>query len=473
MSVPWKQWEGEVVSGCFPLRHYLGGTDRSAVFLSQSGDAESRNAAIKLVVADAPDAEFVTQWERAAQLSHPHLLPVWRIGQCRMNQLAIDYVVTEYAEENLADVVGERPLTAGEACEMLQPVLEALLYIHGEGLVHGHLKPANILAAGDQLKLSVDGVSRVGDWGTAPGQPGPYDPPEFAERGASPVGDIWSLGVTLVQVLTQQMPVQADPKQEPVLPETLPVEFVALARACLQPDPRRRATPGGLLALLRRVGAEPEIPSPAPVVETPRKRRGAVLVAGVVIAVAVLIAGPRFLRRTASNTVVAEGPGVAAPQPKKDAPKPDLPLIAQEVSADKENTGEALPPEPKAVAAPARKPSPPAAAPDPAPVPPSAVPSERVAADPSRGVLREVLPDITPEARRTIRGTVTVKVRASVDASGHVTSARLESTGSRYLSNLTLEAARQWVFDPAASEWLLRFDLTGNGTVVQPSRVSR
>jgi TonB family protein len=92
-------------------------------------------------------------------------------------------------------------------------------------------------------------------------------------------------------------------------------------------------------------------------------------------------------------------------------------------------------------------------------------------------VVHQVLPDVPEIARRTIRGTVTISVRASVDASGHVTNVKLESGVSRYLANLTLEAARQWVFEPVkdgagANEWLLRFDLTREATVVQPSRVS-
>lgn len=95
-------------------------------------------------------------------------------------------MVTEFAEENLADVLSERPLTVTEAREMLGPLMEALAYLHGEGLVHGHIKPANIMAVGDQLKLSVDGISRVGDLGAAPARTGPYDPPKSPNAAARP-----------------------------------------------------------------------------------------------------------------------------------------------------------------------------------------------------------------------------------------------------------------------------------------------
>ena len=247
MPVPWMLWEGQVVDSCFPLRRYLGGTGRSAVYLTQYGDPEPRNAAIKLVLAETQEAGPAANWDRAAQLSHPNLLRLLRTGRWQMNQLALRYAVSEYAEENLAEVLAELPLTAGEAREMLKPLLEALVYIHGEGLVHGHLKPANILAVGDELKLSVDGISLVGEPGSLAGTPGPYDPPEFRERGCSPVGDVWSFGVTLVEALTQQLPTWSGPKQEVALPEAVPAEFLPMVRACLRPDPRRRATPSDIM----------------------------------------------------------------------------------------------------------------------------------------------------------------------------------------------------------------------------------
>jgi TonB family protein len=452
------------------------------VFLTEYGGPEPRDAAIKLVLAEAHDAELLAQWERAAGLSHPHLLRLLAMGSCQANQRIFDYVVTDYAEENLAAVLTDRPLSAPEAREMLTPALDVLAYIHGEGLYHGHLKPANFMAIGDELRLSVDGISGVGDLGPTPCQPGPYDPPEFCARGYSPVADIWSLGVTLVEALTQELPRQADPKREPALPEKLPAEFVPLVRSCLQPDPRRRATIGDLAAELERIFSEPEKPRPpaqpiaAPA--TPRRWRVVALAAAIVFAVVATLAGSRLFHRPAPAASV-EAPAVPS-SPKPETRKPGPPQFAVQAGSEGKPSPLVPAPSPLPASSASRVPSGNAASRESATVSRDAggTTNAGVHATVDRAsVVRQVLPDVPEIARRTIRGTVTISVRASVDTSGHVTNVKLESGASRYLANLTLEAARQWMFEPAkdgagANEWLLRFELTREGTVVQPSRVS-
>ena len=53
----WKSWEGRVVDGKFPLRQWLGGSDHSAVFLTDLPGQASQKAAIKLIETDAGTAD--------------------------------------------------------------------------------------------------------------------------------------------------------------------------------------------------------------------------------------------------------------------------------------------------------------------------------------------------------------------------------------------------------------------------------
>jgi TonB family protein len=237
-----KQWEGQIVEGVFPLRQYLGGSDHSAVFLTEHGGGEPQKAAIKLFPADPATADSqISSWEFASQLSHPNLLRILRAGRCRLGGDDLLYLVMEYAEEDLADILPQRALTPEETRDMLFPVLDSLEYLHGKGFVHGDLKPANILATGDRLKLSSDAISRIGEAQSAAKRASAYDPPEAASGMLMPAADVWSLGITLVEVLTQHLPEwQSGPNREPLVPTNLPAPFLEIARQCLRLEPQRR-----------------------------------------------------------------------------------------------------------------------------------------------------------------------------------------------------------------------------------------
>jgi hypothetical protein len=188
----WKPCEGELAGGEFPLERYLGGSEGSAVFLTRFA---SGRAAIKLVLAGQAQAgELVERWNRAGTLYHPHLVRIFAAGTWALAGMPLAYLVMEYAEENLAEVLRARPLTTHETREMLQPVADALAYLHGQGLVHGNLKPSNILAVEDTVKISSEALS-AGD----------------------PATDIRALGVTLVQALTRKAATVTRGGQDPRL----------------------------------------------------------------------------------------------------------------------------------------------------------------------------------------------------------------------------------------------------------------
>src|ERR1700716_412001 len=289
MSDSWKQWEGQVVDARFLLRQYLGGSEHSAVFLTERGTPPQK-VAIKFIQIDEPDAELqLFRWKHAAKLSHPNVLRTFESGRCRLSNFELLYVVMEYAEENLSQFLPQRPLTPAEARDVLAPTLEALGFLHAEGLVHGHVRPSNILAIEDQLKLSSDGVFSINEHSeqshlpaAEPQQtilaaglrhPSPYDPPEIAKGIISPAGDIWSLGVTLAEALTQHLPASPSAAQDPVVPDTLPAIFLDITRHCLYRDPQRRWTVVEIAARLNPGSVAPSAsaaksssaPSPAPI----------------------------------------------------------------------------------------------------------------------------------------------------------------------------------------------------------------
>ena len=108
-------------------------------------EGTSKEEAIKLIYAAAPDAEKqLAVLKSARELNHPNLVRVFEVGRYEIDGRQLLYVVQEYAEENLSQVLPERALTPEEVREMLPPILDALQYLHGKGFAHGHLQPSNM-----------------------------------------------------------------------------------------------------------------------------------------------------------------------------------------------------------------------------------------------------------------------------------------------------------------------------------------
>jgi len=274
MSSPtefWKNWEGLVADNKFPLRKWLGGSDHSAVFLTEQTGAGSRKSVIKLILAENLDESAqLSSWATAAKLFHPHLMRLFDCGTCTIDGTRLLYVVMEFAEENLAEILPLRALAPPEASEMLHPTAEALDYLHRSGLAHGRIRPSNIMAVDNQLKISADGFGKAGvrDAGRVPSA---YDAPEVATTGVSPAADMWSLGITLLAVLTQNEPKLTNGDRAVLVPETIPQPFRDLARRCLDLDPQKRCTAADILGRPQILNRKAEVPITARVSEAPWK----------------------------------------------------------------------------------------------------------------------------------------------------------------------------------------------------------
>ena len=489
MSDTWKRWEGQIVNGKFPLLRYLGGSERCAVFLTERREGELPvKAVIKLISAAPKNGELqLSHWQQAAELSHPHLIPLYEMGRFELEDVPIIYVLMECAEENLAQVLPSRALQPAEAREMLESVLDVLSYLHRKGFVHGHIKPANIMASGDQLKLSSDDLRRAGESPDVSDYQTAYDPPEIGRdvtpgsQSISPAGDVWSLGMTLVETLTQNLPeVRIGEQRDPHLPQTLQEPFLDIARHCLHRNPEGRWTVAQIAARLQGRAPMPEarrsLPAPQRVSQPARRPTRlrsymAPIAVGVAWVLALILVGPRLLRRhtdapkvpaaESEKRVVQPAPS-QGPSPQAFSTKADKSRVAEQERSSK------------------------APVPVPAIIHPETLHEEETntvakfpAGAPLQGeVAHKVMPEVLQAARNSIRGTVKVRVKVNVDRSGNVEDAVLESRGpSKYFARVALEAAQLWKFKPpmiggrgVLSSWTLQFEFTRDETTVIPTQ---
>jgi len=253
-------------------------------------------------------SRFQREAEAAGRLRHPGIVPVYSVGEAAgapffamelVEGESLDRLIRRWREE------GGAP-SRERAVEIATKVADALSYAHGQGILHRDVKPGNIILDGN-------GEPRLTDFGLAldlhaPGLTAPgeifgspqYMSPEQAVRREAPVDertDVYSLAVTLYELLTLHLPYDASTSAElltalaagrlipphrfdPAMPRALET---VLLRA-LRKDPRERYGSVAEFAGDLRACLEGRAPAPAPHV----RRRRIVLAAAAVLGLAVI-----------------------------------------------------------------------------------------------------------------------------------------------------------------------------------------
>ncbi len=209
-----------------------------------------RMVAIKILPPEAgDDAESLTRFRSEARamakLNHPNIVSIYDFG-------AVDgqgYFVMEYVEgKNVHELIVDGAVAPELALNLLSQVCDALSYAHAKGIVHGDIKPSNVV-------VDADGVVKLLDFGLArlmehdqsneeiewvPMGTPEYAAPELYERGAvaDPRTDIYALGVVYYEMLLGTVPqgtfalptttMAVDPRVDDIIVR------------CLRPEPEER-----------------------------------------------------------------------------------------------------------------------------------------------------------------------------------------------------------------------------------------
>jgi serine/threonine-protein kinase len=228
-----EEWaEGTLVRGKYQIIQKIGQGAMGAVYKALHMHFQELRALKVIAAALASDKKFVKRFEQEAilarKLQHPNAVRVDDIDETEDGQ---PFIVMEYIEgKNLRDVIAEEgPMTPTRVASITRQVASALDAAHHLGIIHRDIKPENIVLLQSQkevvakvldfgiakLKEGLSGSSATSMTGTGMVVGTPlYMSPEqaMASPGKDLDGrsDIYSLGIVMYQMLTNELPIQGD-----------------------------------------------------------------------------------------------------------------------------------------------------------------------------------------------------------------------------------------------------------------------
>ncbi|HUL70002.1 MAG TPA: protein kinase [Gemmatimonadales bacterium] len=289
----------EALSQHYTLERELGRGGMATVYLARDLKHE-RPVALKVlrpeVAAELGVQRFLREIKLAAQLRHPHIVPLYDSGVVEVGTAGgCPYYVMPYITgESLRDrLTREKRLPVGDALRIAQEVAEALASAHKSQIVHRDIKPENILLEdahavvtdfGIARAISVAGEANLTGVGLTIGTPAYMSPEQVSgEIEVDGRTDIYSLGCMLFEMLTGELPFPGPSPQammiqrssEPPRPirslwPEVPVALEsALNRALARKPEDRFATATEVIEALRETSAAPITPGLAPISAAP------------------------------------------------------------------------------------------------------------------------------------------------------------------------------------------------------------
>ncbi|MDQ2670767.1 MAG: serine/threonine protein kinase, partial [Gemmatimonadota bacterium] len=217
------------LAGRYAIEQQLGRGGMARVYLARQADT-GRRVALKVLhpdLAAGNSARFAREIHLAAQLHHPHILPVLDSGEDGgLLWYAMPYIEGETLRHRLDR---EGRLTPAEAVRIAGQVAAALDYAHEQRIVHRDIKPENILLENGSALVADFGVARAigGDatritaTGMTVGTPMYMSPEQaLAERELDGRADLYSLGCVTYEMLAGAPPFRG-PTPRAVLTQSL------------------------------------------------------------------------------------------------------------------------------------------------------------------------------------------------------------------------------------------------------------
>jgi serine/threonine protein kinase len=216
-------WIGQTLGGRYLIDTLLGQGGMSAVYKAFDPNLK-RVVGIKLIHSHlSGDSQFVQRFEEeaaaVASLRHPNIVQVFDFNSDQgVSYMVMEFIPGETLQERLRRLNEQkRPMAVDEALRVALNVCEALVYSHQRGMVHRDLKPANIMLDiyGQAILMDFGIVKIMGGTshtatGAVMGTARYMSPEVIRAEPADPRSDLYSLGVTLFEMLSGRPPYDAD-----------------------------------------------------------------------------------------------------------------------------------------------------------------------------------------------------------------------------------------------------------------------
>jgi eukaryotic-like serine/threonine-protein kinase len=183
----WTEYEGRTIDGAFPLTRLLRPEGSSAFFATSNEAGLPR--LIRLIESRSDEEDILSRWRGVAALDHPNILRLEEYGQVVIDETSLVYAVMEPVDANLGEIVGNQGLTLPETKQIAASLSSVLEALHAHGFIHQHVRPVNVVAVGEVVKLQCDCIREA---------------PEGPRGQQLKQRDVHDLAVVLLQALTQE-----------------------------------------------------------------------------------------------------------------------------------------------------------------------------------------------------------------------------------------------------------------------------
>lgn len=200
------------------LLELLGTGGQAAVWLAEDRTL-GQKVALKVLPADADErtrARWLEEVRQGRRLTHPNLIRIFDVVEAGERPVAVMEFVSGGTLADRVVAGGAQPIE--DVIQWTGEVLEVLTYLHENRIVHRDVKPSNLLVTEDgSIKLSDLGLVRSLDRGSdltrtleGVGTPRFMAPEQLRGDAPTPACDLYSLGVTMYQLLTGRLPFDGD-----------------------------------------------------------------------------------------------------------------------------------------------------------------------------------------------------------------------------------------------------------------------